>query len=63
MKYIKLLSQLSKKVTEIDGHFLLVATLAIKYLEVRTCIITLKLYCTLSVEQNFLLILAEEKQH
>ena len=63
MKIIKLLSHLSIKVREIDDHLLLIATLVIKYLKVKTCIVTLKLYCTLSVEQNSLLILEEEKKH
>ena len=63
MKIIKLLSLVSIKVREIDGHFLLIATLVIKYLNVKTCLVTLKLYCTLSVEENFLLILEAEKQH
>ena len=63
MKIIKLLSQLSIKVREIDGHFMLLATILIKYLKIKACIVTLKLYCTLSVEQNFLLILEKEKQH
>ena len=62
MKIIKLLSQLSIKVREIDGYFIIIATLLIKYLKIRACIVNLKLYCTLSVEQNFLLILEEEKQ-
>ena len=63
MKIIKILNQLRIKVREIDGHFLLIATLVTKCLKVKTCIVTLKLYCTLSVEQNFLLNLEEEKQH
>ena len=63
MKIIKLLSQLSIKVREIDGHFILIATLMIKYLKIKACIVTLKLYCTLSVKQNFLLILEAEIQH
>ena len=33
MKIIKLLSHLRIKVREIDGHFLLIATLLIKYLK------------------------------
>ena len=63
MKIIKLQSRLSIKVREIDGYFILIATLLIKYLKIKACIVTFKLYCTLSVEQNFLLILEEEKQH
>ena len=63
MKIIKLLSQLDIKVRESDGHFLLIPTLVIKYLKVKTYIVNLKLYCTLSVEKSFLLILEEEKQH
>ena len=60
---IKFMSQLGIKVREIDGHFILVATLQIKYLKIKTCIVTLKLSWTMSVEQNFLLILDEEKQY
>ena len=63
MRIRKLLSQLSIKVREIDGHFLLIVTLVIKYLKVKTCIVTFKQYCTLSFEQNFLLTIEEEKQH
>ena len=63
MKIIKLLSQLSIKVREIDGHFILLATLLIKYIRIKACTVTLKLYCTLSVYQNFLLTLEEEKLH
>ena len=62
MKIIKLLSHLSIKVREIDGYFILVATLLLKYLKIKACIVTLKLYFTLSVEENFILILEEEKQ-
>ena len=63
MTIIKLLSQLSIKVREIDGHFILTATLLINYLKIKACIVTLNVYFTLSREQNFLLILEEEKQH
>ena len=63
MKIIELQSNLSMKVREIDAHFILLATLLTKYLKIKACIVTLKLYCTRSVEQNFLLILEEEKQH
>ena len=63
MKILKLLSYLSIKVREIDAHFLLIATLVIEYLNVKTCLVTLILYCTLAVGQNFLLILEEEKTH
>ena len=56
MKIIKLQSRLSIKVRVIDRYFILNATLLIKYLKVKTGIVTLKLYCTLSVDQNFLLI-------
>ena len=63
MKIIKLLSQLRIKVRDIDRCFLLTATLLIKYLKEKTCIVTFKLYPTLSVEQNSLLILEEEKHH
>ena len=63
MKVRKLLSQLRIKVREIDSHFLLIVSLVIKYLKVKTCIVTFKQYCTLSFEQNFLLTIEEEKQH
>ena len=63
MKIIKLQSKLGIKVREIDGYIILIATLLIKYLKVKISIVILKLYCTLSVEQNFLLILEEQKQH
>ena len=61
MNIIKLLSQLSIKVREIDGYFILIGTLLIKYLKIKACIVTLKLYSNLSVELNFLLILEEGK--
>ena len=57
MKIIKLLSQLNIKVSEIDRYFILIATLLRKYLKVKTGIVTLKPYGTVSVEQDFLLIL------
>ena len=44
MKIITLLSHLSIKVREIDGHFLLIATLVIKYKKIKGCTVTLKLY-------------------
>ena len=62
IKITQLLSKLSIKVREIDGYFILIGTLVIKYLKIKACIVTLKLYSNLSVELNFLLILEEEKQ-
>ena len=62
MNIIKLLGQLSIKVREIDSYFILIGTLLIKYLKIKACIVTLKLYSNLSVELNFLLILEEGKQ-
>ena len=44
MKIIKLINKLSIKVGVIDGHFILLATLLIKYLKIKACIVTLKLY-------------------
>ena len=44
MKIKKLLSQLSIKVRGIDGHFILIETLLIKYIKITACIVTLKLY-------------------
>ena len=43
MKIIKLVSHLSIKVREIDGYFISIATLLIKYLTIKACIVTLKL--------------------
>ena len=43
MKIIKLVSHLSIKVREIDGYFILIATLLIKYLTIKECLVTLKL--------------------
>ena len=63
MLIIKLLSQQSTNVSGSDGHFILIATLETKYLQVKQCIVSLNQYSTLSVEQNFLLIVEEEKQH
>ena len=68
MKIIKLLSQLSIKFRGIHGHFILIATLLIKYLKITAWLHSyfqtiLNIVPCESVEENFLFILEEDKQH